>query len=133
MKSSAPSTPSSSKPLSTKGSTGKITAFTQQVNTPGSNGQTSMSTTPVTPASNQQQAKKRVPLLVSVPRGQQIASSSHCSLLSKFEASASPKPATVATASVEPSVSSQVPSETAQTSNADISNSSKDVECVVLD
>ncbi|XP_034241339.1 chromatin assembly factor 1 subunit A [Thrips palmi] len=135
MKSPAPSTPSSSKPLSAKGSTGKITAFTQHLNTPGSAEPSKVSTSSAagTPTSNQPQAKKRVALLVSVPRGQQIASSSHCSLLSKFEASASPKSTAAAAAPSEPSVASQVPVPSVGTSDVNIADSKMDDECIVLD
>ena len=106
MKSVSSNTPSSSKLASSKSSAGKITAFTQQVKTPRDSTSDRKQESPVvlltgvsnTPTSSQPQGKKRVPLLVSVPRGHQINSSSQCSLLSKFEASAtskSPVPASV--------------------------------------
>lgn len=132
MKSTAPNTPSSLKLTSSKGSAGKITAFTQQVKTPGSVDskpkETGNSVTG-TPSSNQAQAKKRVPLLVSVPRGQQIASSSHCSLLSKFEASASSE-----AQPVTPSHSEVLALASPKTSSSNASNSKEDSSnCIVLD
>lgn len=114
MKSAASNTPSSSKLVSSKGSTGKITAFTQQVKTPSSSAPDCNQISPAvavgicsnTPTSSQPQAKKRVPLLVSVPRGHQISSSSHCSLLSKFEASASKS--SVPASSAKPKVDNDI-------------------------
>ncbi|KAK3918427.1 Chromatin assembly factor 1 subunit A-A [Frankliniella fusca] len=139
------STTSTSKLASTKGSTGKITAYTQQTRTPGSahlNQHMTLSSQPgngsITPSSSAQpQAKKRVPLLVSVPRGQQITgSSSHCSLLSRFEASASPKPTSSSTGSASGSSSSAVGIDrtnqiTAPTSESVTKSASED--CIVLD
>lgn len=108
MKSSASKTPSSLKQASTKGSAGKITSFAQYARTPSSAESKEVmksqpiSTTPT--SSSQPQTKKRVPLLVSVPRGQQISSSSsHCSLLSKFEASISPQSSVPAPKTLEDS------------------------------
>lgn len=106
MKNAGTSTPSTSKLVSAKGSTGKITAFTQKVNSPANvdskqeisatsqSGSAVAGTSGQTSTSDKPPAKKRVALLVSVPRGQQITSSSHCSLLSKFEA-ASPNSSSV--------------------------------------
>ncbi|KAE8743243.1 hypothetical protein FOCC_FOCC011178 [Frankliniella occidentalis] len=124
MENTGNSTPSSSKLTSSKGSTGKITAFTQQTKTPSSADPkqcmpvvSQPGNASVTPSSSQPPAKKRVPLLVSVPRGQQITgSSSHCSLLSKFEASTSSK-------SIPSSTS--VPSDSSQTTSG--SDSAKQI------